>query len=90
MSGIIGIESVLTTWPASLSRAGVAGTKQGDQIVFAGFSLGHGCVLLQRATPDSMGCREVILPFEQVAMVKLTDSLPPNMRTEMGFEIAAT
>jgi hypothetical protein len=61
---------------------------QGDQIVFADFSLGHGCVLLQRATPDSMGCREVIFPFEQVAMVKLTDSLPPNMRTEMGFETA--
>lgn len=89
MSGITGIESVLTTWPASLPRAGVAGTMQGDQIVFADFTLGHDCVLLQRATPDSMGCREVILPFQQVAMVKITDTLPPMTRQEMGFAAPA-
>ncbi len=89
MSGITGIESVLATWPAKLPRGGVAGTILGDQIVFVDFSLGHDCVLLQRATPDSMGCREVILPFQQVAVVKLTDSLEPSMRKEMGFESPA-
>jgi hypothetical protein len=59
---------------------------QGESIVFADFSLGHGCVLLQRATPDSMGGREVILPFEQVAVLKLTESLSPKSRNELGFE----
>ena len=83
---MIGIESVLTAWPTKLPRRGVAGTALGEQIVFSNFSIGHGCVLLQRATPDSMGGREVILPFEQVAVVKLTDSLADAMRKEMGFE----
>ena len=78
---------MLTAWPDQLPRRGVAGTMLGEQIVFSGFSLGHGCVLLQRATPDSMGCREVILSLEQVAVVKLTDTLEPKMRTEMGFEM---
>lgn len=85
-----GIESVLTTWPTKLPRRGVAGTKQGEQIVFADFSTGHGCVLLQRATPDSMGAREVILPFEQVALIKLTDTQTPEMHQEMGFEAPAS
>ena len=63
---------------------------QGEQIVFADFSTGHGCVLLQRATPDSMGGREVILPFEQVTVIKLTDTQTPTMRQEMGFETPAS
>ena len=83
---IIGIESVLANWPAKLPRRGVAGTVLGEQIVFADFFVGHGCVLLQRATPDSMGGREVILPFEQLAMIKLTESLDGRMRQEMSFE----
>lgn len=81
-----GIKSVLTTWPAKLPRRGVVGTVLGEQIVFADFSTGHGCVLLQRATPDSMGGREVILPFEQVALIKLTETQDANMHQEMGFE----
>lgn len=81
-----GIESVLTTWPSKLPRRGVVGTILGEQIVFSDFTIGHGCVLLQRATPDSMGCREVILPFDQVAVIKLTDTLEQKMRKEMGFE----
>lgn len=87
---MIGIESVLTTWPSKLPRRGVAGTMLGEQIVFSNFSIGHGCVLLQRATPDSMGGREVILPFDQVAVVKLTESLEQKMRQEMGFESPAS
>ena len=81
-----GIESVLTTWPAKLPRCGVAGTILGEQIVFADFTIGHGCVLLQRATPDSMGGREAILPFDQVAVIKLTNTLDQKTRREMGFE----
>ncbi len=85
-----GIESVLTTWPATLPRRGVVGTLQGEQIVFSGFSLGHGCVLFQRATPDSMGGREIILPFAQIAVLKLTDTLQASTRKEMGFRTPAT
>lgn len=86
MSETTGIASVLAGWPANLARRGVAGTMLGEQIVFTDFSLGHGCVLLQRATPDSMGGREVMLPFDQVAVIKLTESLQPKMRGELGFK----
>ena len=89
MPEMIGIESVLTEWPSSIPRRGVVTTIQGESIVFADFSLGHGCVLLQRATPDSMGGREVILPFGQVAVIKLTESLSTKSRKEMGFEAPA-
>ena len=86
MADTTGIESVLATWPSSVPRRGVAVTMQGEQIVFSNFSVGHGCVLWERTTPDSMGGREVILHFDQVAAVKLTDSLQPDTREEMGFE----
>ncbi len=72
-----------------MPHRGVVGTMQGESIVFADFSLGHRCVLLQRATPDSMGGREVILPFEQVAVIKLTESLSPKARQELGFGTSA-
>ena len=85
MSESLGIESVLTGWPATIPRRGVVATKQSEQIVFADFSLGHGCALFQRTTPDAMGGREIILPFEQIATVKLTDSLSAKAREEMGF-----
>ncbi len=86
MSEVRGFESVLSAWPTSLARRGVAGTVHGESIVFADFSLGHGCVLLQRSTPDSMGAREVIVPLDQLAVVKLTESLSPKSRKELGFE----
>lgn len=89
MSKVTGIESLLTTWPASIPHRGVAGTMLGESIVFSDFSLGHGCVLLQRSTPDSMGGREVIVPIEQVAVIKLTESLTPKVRRELGFETPA-
>lgn len=89
MSENAGIESVLAGWPADLSRRGVVATKQGEQIVFVDFSLGHGCALFQRSTPDSMGGREIILPFEQIAVVKLTESISAKTRKQMGFEAPA-
>ncbi len=85
-----GIESVLNGWPPKLPRCGVVGTALGEQVVFVNFTIGHGCVLLQRATPDAMGGREVILPFEQVVVVKLTEALADAMRQEMGFETSTS
>jgi hypothetical protein len=81
-----GIESVLANWPSSVPRRGVAVTVQGEQLVFSNFSIGHGCVLWERSTPDSMGGREIIVPFAEVAAVKLTESLEADTRQEMGFE----
>ncbi|MHB8900551.1 MAG: hypothetical protein ACYC6Y_17500 [Thermoguttaceae bacterium] len=89
MAEVTGIASVLAQWPDTLARRGVAATMQGESIVFSDFSLGHGCVLLQRATPDSLGGREVILPFEQVAVIKLTESLSTKARKDLGFGIGA-
>lgn len=86
MSDPVGIESLLTGWPAGLARRGVVATMQGEQIVFSDFSLGHGCVLFQRSTPDSMGGREIIMPIDQVAVIKLTESLESKTRAEMGFK----
>jgi len=80
-----GLEAVLMSWPQQLTRRGVAVTMQADQILFSNFSLGNGCVLLERATPDSVGGRMVIVPFDQLAAVKLTETPPQETLTKLGF-----
>ena len=80
-----GLESVLASWPTSLPRKGVAVTAQGEQIVFANFSVSSGCVLLERTTPDAMGGRVILLPIENLAVFKFTDTLSEKAIKDLGF-----
>ncbi|MDD4268232.1 MAG: hypothetical protein PHO07_09405 [Pirellulales bacterium] len=60
-------------------------TTQGEQIVFANFSIGSGCILLERTTPDAMGGRMILLPFENLAVFKFTDTLSEKAIGNLGF-----
>jgi hypothetical protein len=60
-------------WPADVSKRGIVITSLNDQIPFEGFLVSERLLLLDRKTPDTMGARKVIIPFEQLAGVKLID-----------------
>jgi hypothetical protein len=66
-------KSLFVSWPAELNRRGILVTAFGEQIPFSGFLTAEGLLLLERSTPDSMGARTVMLPYDQVAAIKLTD-----------------
>ena len=72
-------------WPKSLARTGVLVTAFGDQIPFDGFMHTETMMLVDRRSPDTVGARKVILPFVNVAAVKIDSVIDAAAFEDMGF-----
>jgi hypothetical protein len=72
-------------WPEELPHKGVIVTIMGEQIPFHGFLAGEEMVLVQRQTPDSLGARQVLLPYQRIDSLKITDIVSPKVFTAAGF-----
>ena len=72
-------------WPASLPPKGMVVTKLGENVPFVMFLLRPGIVLLQRDKPDSSGGRQVMLSYEDIAAVKITDPVDLVRFQAFGF-----
>ncbi len=80
------LKRLFCEWPDKMPRRGILVTSQDEQLPFSGFLTHHDLLLLERTTPDSMGARIVILPFENLGGVKLTDVVSPKLFKELGFQ----
>lgn len=80
------LKKLFCEWPIKMPRQGVLITSRDEQIPFAGFLTHQGLLLIERKTPDTMGSRIVILPYENIAGVKLTDVVSPKLFRDLGFE----
>jgi hypothetical protein len=76
-------------WPADMQRRGVLVTKFSEQIPFSWFASSATLLFIERQTPDSLGARAVVLPYEQVAALKVTDVLKGGAVQAMGFQAPA-
>jgi hypothetical protein len=74
------------TWPASLPRRGLLITTFGESIPFVGYLLSQGIVLLDRDKPDSVGARKVMIAYEAIAAIKITDVIDLERFQELGFQ----
>ncbi len=72
-------------WPQSLPRKGVV-VAAGEQTPFQEFMTMDNFVLLQRRAPDTMGAREVIIPFSEITALKMTEVVKPAAYRELGFQ----
>ena len=81
-----GLQKFFCEWPTEMPRRGVLITSRDEQIPFSGFLTQRGLLLIQRKTPDALGSRIVILPYENIAGVKLTDVVSPKLFQDLGFE----
>lgn len=72
-------------WPKELPRRGVLVVTFGEQIPFDGFLTTDDLVLVERRTPDSIGARKVIIPYNQVLAVKLVDVVTTKTLRAAGF-----
>lgn len=73
-------------WPESMPRRGILVTTFGEQVVFSGFLTGEAMLLVHRKSPDALGARQLILPYEHIAAVKITDVVKIKSVRELGFE----
>ena len=72
-------------WPEKLPRQGILVTLQGDQIPFSGFLTGETMLLLQRTNPDSVGTRQVLLPYQRIDSLKISDVVEAKVYEKSGF-----
>ncbi|UUO05550.1 hypothetical protein M4951_19505 [Blastopirellula sp. J2-11] len=89
MTGEIGTENrwlrLLKAWPEKMPQQGLVVTTLNEQIPFTGFVFDDDIMLLQRPAPDAMGGRQVFVPFESIACLKITAVVPTKMFNEFGF-----
>jgi hypothetical protein len=72
-------------WPSSMPRRGLLITTFGESIPFVGYLLSPGIVLLDRDKPDSMGARKVMVAYDAISAIKITDVIELPRFQELGF-----
>jgi hypothetical protein len=78
-------QELFENWPSKLSRRGTLVVSFGDQIPFCGFSTKDGLLLIQRSTPDSVGARQLVIPYSEIVALKITEVVAGNAFAEAGF-----
>jgi hypothetical protein len=77
-------------WPADVPRRGVMVTSFNEQILFSTFSTSADLLFLERQTPDAIGARSIILPYNAVVAVKIVDVVNVKQFKAVGFDVPST
>jgi hypothetical protein len=75
-------------WPADVERRGILVTNYDEQIPFDGFLTSDTMVLVERRAPDTVGARKVLIPFQNIVSIKITDVIKAKSFQAAGFEDA--
>jgi hypothetical protein len=73
------------TWPDGVPQKGVAVTTFGEQIMFVKYLMSEQVLMLERLAPDSVGGRRVIIPYDQIQSVKITDPVNDDVFLKAGY-----
>ncbi len=73
-------------WPADLKHGGVVIAECGEQIPFDGFMISDEMLVIKRTNPDALGARQVILPFANIAALKLTEPAKTKVFANAGYK----
>jgi hypothetical protein len=77
--------SVFNDWPTGIPRRGVLVTSLNEAIPFKGFMIKESLLLLERNNPDPMGARFILINFDAINCVKLTDPMKESVFAAAGF-----
>lgn len=86
MQSAEGWRSILENWPEAIPKKGIIVTNYQESIPFQNFLLSTAVVLLERDKPDSLGARKVMLSYDAICAIKLTDTLELARYQVMGFQ----
>lgn len=78
--------TLFESWPESVPRRGMLITSFGESIPFVGYLLSGGIVLLERDKPDSLGARKVMIAYDNIASIKITDVIDLARFQALGFQ----
>ena len=86
MQSAEGWRSILENWPEAIPKKGIIVTTYQESIPFQNFLLSNGIVLFERDKPDSLGARKVMLSYEAICAIKMTDTMELARYQVMGFQ----
>ncbi len=72
-------------WPASIPKRGVLVSTLNEVTPFKGFMTKGEMLMLERTNPDPLGSRYILVGYDAIHMVKLTDPLREDVFTSAGF-----
>lgn len=72
-------------WPASIPKRGVVMSTLNEVTPFKGFMVKGEMLLLERTNPDPLGARFILMGYDAIHMVKLTEPLRDDVFTSAGF-----
>lgn len=78
-------QAFFSDWPEQIPKRGIIVTRQNEASPFKAFMIRGEFLMLERVSPDSLGGRFLVLPFEEVAVVKFTDPLKQPDLQAAGF-----
>ncbi len=73
-------------WPDAIPQKGMLVAKFEETIPFVGFLVSGGMVIVERDKPDTYGARKVIVAYEAISAVKLSDPSELARFQVMGFQ----
>jgi hypothetical protein len=72
-------------WPAAFPRRGVVVSTLNEPIPFKSFLTKEDTLLLERTNPDPIGTRFIVLAYDAIHMLKLTDPLKESALNAAGY-----
>jgi hypothetical protein len=78
-------KEVFKNWPAALPRKGLVVTSLNETIPFKSFLLKGDTLLLERTNPDAAGARFIVLTFDALHMLKITEPLKESVLNSAGY-----
>jgi hypothetical protein len=78
--------SLFENWPASVPRRGLLITTFNESIPFVKYLMSGGILLLEREIPDTTGARKVMVAYDAIAAVKITDVVELANFQALGFQ----
>lgn len=79
-------KSIFDNWPDAVARRGIVVNNQNEAMPFKGFMTRPDLLVLERQNPDSLGARFILLRYDTIIALKLTDPLKEDAFTPLGFE----
>ena len=76
---------VFTNWPAAIPRRGIVVSTLNETIPFKSFFLKGDTLLLERMNPDALGARFVLIAFDAIHMLKLTEPFKESVLNAAGY-----
>lgn len=72
-------------WPKGIARRGVLVSTINEVTPFKSFLTKGDILLLERSIPDPLGTRFILMSYDAIHMIKLTDPLKEEILAGAGF-----